>query len=169
MKISSQVLLGVADLPNSPALYALYGGMGRHSYVAYVGIADSLKRRIAQHLLKRDSSVTTGTSAAGLNADYVTSLQWWEHLQFSKRAALEAAEMVAFDRLDPVLRSRRPDSRAALTLYKDQQFKSEIETLLKSRSSGELRLPSLEDIARRLSKLEQRIKSLEERMDCQGH
>jgi excinuclease UvrABC nuclease subunit len=56
MKMSSQMLLGIADLPNRPALYALYGGTGRHAYVAYVGITDKLKRRVAQHLLTRDSS-----------------------------------------------------------------------------------------------------------------
>lgn len=50
----------IADLPSCPALYALYGGVGRNLYVAYVGIADSLKRRAVQHLLNRNSSIATG-------------------------------------------------------------------------------------------------------------
>src|SRR5690349_13098288 len=102
MKSSSHGPFGIPDLPNRPALYALYGGTGRREYVAYVGIADSLKRRAAQHLLNRDSSVATGTSAAGINPNYVTGIRWWEHRRFSKRAALQAAELVAFDVLKPV-------------------------------------------------------------------
>ncbi|HXY51476.1 MAG TPA: hypothetical protein VEI01_18655 [Terriglobales bacterium] len=105
----SMLLYGVEH----SALYALYGGAGRRLYVAYVGIADSLKRRATQHLLNRDSSVATGTSAVGINPDYVTAIRWWEHRQFSKRAALEAAELVAFDVLNPALRNRKPDTRAA--------------------------------------------------------
>ena len=41
----------VAQLPNAPAVYAMYGGRGRGLYVAYVGIADDLRGRINQHLL----------------------------------------------------------------------------------------------------------------------
>ena len=33
----------LADLPTTPAIYALYGGRGTHAYVAYVGAARSLK------------------------------------------------------------------------------------------------------------------------------
>jgi hypothetical protein len=125
MTLSSQVLLGISDLPNRPALYTLYGGAEKRGYVAYVGIADSLKRRAAQHLLLGDSSVATGTSAVGINPDYVTALKWWEHRKFSKRAALEAAELVAFDVLDPALRSRGGFSKAAQVLYNSRPFKRE--------------------------------------------
>lgn len=60
-----------SDLPNVPAVYAMYGGRGRSQYVAYVGVADKLRARIEQHLARRDSSMTTGTSAAMLNPDHV--------------------------------------------------------------------------------------------------
>ena len=32
----------ISDLPQAPAVYALYGGRGRNSYVAYVGITARL-------------------------------------------------------------------------------------------------------------------------------
>jgi excinuclease UvrABC nuclease subunit len=60
IKVSS-----ISKLPNVPAVYVLFGGKERRRYVAYVGIADKLKRRIEQHLVTRDSSVATGTSATG--------------------------------------------------------------------------------------------------------
>ena len=164
MKASSQMLLGISDLPNRPALYALYGGAGTRVYVAYVGIADSLRRRAAQHLLLRDSSVATGTSAVGINPDYVTALKWWEHHRFSDRKVLEAAEMVAFDVLDPALRSRGGISKVAQALYDSRPFRKEMETLLKKSPSGYLRIPSLEGVARGLAQLEERLQRIEERL-----
>jgi predicted GIY-YIG superfamily endonuclease len=47
--------------------------------MAYVGIANKLRQRIDQHLLKRGNSVATGTSVATLNPDYVTEVEWWTH------------------------------------------------------------------------------------------
>lgn len=126
-----RALLWITDLPDCPALYALCGGMGKRVHVAYVGITDSLKRRAAQHLLSRDSSVATGTSAVGINPDYVTEIRWWEHRRFSKPAAREAAELVAFAALDPALRSRKPIGKAAGELYKNRRFRREMEVLLR--------------------------------------
>lgn len=160
----SQLLLGVADLPNRPALYALYGGAGRHAYVAYVGITDKLKRRAAQHLLTRDSSAATGTSAVGINADYVTEIRWWEHPRFSKPAAREAAELVAFKLLDPALRSRKSVGKAAQELLKSSGFRKEMKTLFKKEPTGHLRIPSLEQVWRRLSAFEDRLNRIEERL-----
>lgn len=164
MKTSSQLLLGIADLPNCPALYALYGGAGRHVYVAYVGITDKLKRRAAQHLLTRDSSAATGTSAAGINPDYVTEIGWWEHPRFSQPAAREAAELVAFKLLDPALRSRKPIGRAARELLKNSRFRKEMEMLIEKKPAGHLRIPSLEQVARRLATFEDRLDRLEKRV-----
>jgi len=164
MKMSSQRLLGVADLPNRPALYALYGGTGRHVYVAYVGITDKLKRRVAQHLLTRDSSAATGTSAVGINPDYVTEICWWEHNRFSKPAAREDAELVAFELLDPALRSRKPIGKAARELLKSSRFKKEMERLIKQKPTGHLRIASLEHVWRTLSAFEDRLAKIEERL-----
>jgi hypothetical protein len=165
MKTSSQLLLGIADLPNCPALYALYGGTGRHAYVAYVGITDKLKRRVAQHLLTRDSSAATGTSAVGINPDYVTEICWWGHRRFSKRTAREAAELVAFDLLDPALRSRKSVGKSAQERCKDRRFRREMEMLLKNPSSH-VRIPSLQQVSRKLSAFEDRLERIEERLNA---
>ena len=96
----------IYTLPNAPAVYAFYSGGRGPQHVTYVGTAGKLKQRIIQHLIRRDSSVTTGTSAASLNPDHVTNLSWWEHSDFEVSAKLKAAELVAFEVLNPVLRSR---------------------------------------------------------------
>src|SRR5215469_8911275 len=72
----------IAQLPNVPAVYALYGGQSRALHVAYVGLATKLKSRIMQHLVTRDSSVTTGIHAVSLNPDFVTRVEWWEYFDF---------------------------------------------------------------------------------------
>ena len=62
------VASSLTALPQEPAVYALYSGRD----IIYVGITGSLRTRIKQHLVNRDSSIATGTSAAMLNPDHVT-------------------------------------------------------------------------------------------------
>ena len=149
----------VNDLPSAPAVYAMYGGTGRE-YVAYVGIADNLRRRVKQHLVNRDSSVTTGTSAAGLNADHVRAVEWWEDAAFADRTTLEAAELVAFDVLQPALRSRGGITAAAHTLATTGDFREHIASVLAT-PSGRLVIPQLLDLMERLANLEARVARLE--------
>jgi hypothetical protein len=154
----------ISELPGVPAVYALYGGQGRGLYVAYVGVADSLKRRIIQHLVSRDSSVATGTSAVGLNPDYVTGVQWWEHSDFTERHVLEAAELVAFDVLDPSLRSRGNIQEKARQLYGDKEFYQKMRSLFTGEPSGRLVIPTLQDVLERTAKLEERVRALEAKL-----
>jgi hypothetical protein len=133
----------ISELPNRPAVYALMSGTGGRAYVAYVGIAKILKRRISQHLVLRDSSVTTGTSAIMLNPDYVTEVRWWESDEFSNRVYLEAAEIVALEILDPALRSRGITQEAALVLSGKRSFRKAMERLFKGNPSGSLVVPTL--------------------------
>ena len=90
---------------NISSVYAIFGGKDNRAYPAYVGLANRLKRRIIQHLIKRNSSVTSAIALVRLNPDNVTELRWWLHPLFSEKSHLEAAELVAFDVLKSVLRS----------------------------------------------------------------
>jgi hypothetical protein len=112
----------ISELPNFPAIYTLYGGKGQRKFVAYVGIADKLRQRISQHLARRDSSIVTGISVVSLNPDYVTEIKWWEYPDFSKRDYLKAAEVIAFEIFNPVLRSRGKLTDRAIQLLKDQDY-----------------------------------------------
>jgi hypothetical protein len=100
-----------------------------------------------QHLVKRDSSVVTGTTAVGLNPDHVREVDWWEHEGFSDRERLEAAELVAFDVFDPALRSRGRVREAAMALAGDAEFAAEMKRLFEGPPAGRLVLPSLVDVA----------------------
>jgi len=153
------------SLPNVPAVYAFYSGGKGPKYVAYVGIAGRLKQRIIQHLIRRDSSVTTGTSAVNLNPDQVTSLRWWEHPDFAKTINLKAAEMVAFEVLNPALRSRGATDNAGLQLLANNAFKSSMKTLFKEQPTGTVEFLSLADALDSINRLEMRIVELEKKID----
>jgi len=154
----------ISKLPNVPAVYVLFGGKEGKRYVAYVGIADRLKRRKEQHLVTRDISVAILTSATGLNPDYVTELRWWEHREFSDRNVLIASELIAFDRFQPALRSRGNIPRMALKLYNEQDFQDEIKELFNRETSGCLVIPTLQDAMNRIEQLEKRIRALENQL-----
>ncbi|MFM9106350.1 MAG: hypothetical protein ACKOWF_06585 [Chloroflexota bacterium] len=154
--------------PNEPAVYALLGGEGSGAYVAYVGVASALRRRLEQHLERRDSSVTTGAAAVSLDPERVTEVRWWEHPRFGERAALEAAEMVAIEALAPALRSRGAPAAAARDLLADPLAAAEFAALFAAAPSGRLVLPSLAAALDRIAALERRLDLLEARLRDSG-
>lgn len=151
----------VADLPARPAIYALYGGRGRGLHIAYVGSARDVRARLTQHLVHRNSSVTTGVSAASLHANLVTEARWWEQSDFADETRLLAAELVAFDTLEPALRSRGQPREDARLLAADAQFRSAMVQRFTSEPTGRLRILSLQDALERIAALEERVRALE--------
>jgi len=152
------------ELPLVPAVYALYGGRTRNRHVAYVGVAGKLKQRIVQHIVNRDSSVTTGTSAAMLNPDHVSEVRWWEHSDFEDPDTLNAAEMVAFEVLNPALRSRGAAQHAAREIAPSKRFVATMTKLFDGEPTGKLVLPTLETALARIRGLEARVHSLEDKL-----
>ena len=151
----------IYNLPNTPAVYAFYSGGRGPQYVAYVGIAGKLKQRIVQHLIRRDSSVATGTSAVSLNPDQLTRMEWWEYPSFDKTVNLKAAEMVAFDILQPALRSRGRNDSAGREVMAQASFRESMVALFKGQPSGAVDFLSLSDAMKRIELLEQRVEHLE--------
>ena len=154
----------ISGLRNSPAVYAFYGGRGRSSYVAYVGVTRVLKSRVIEHLVKRDRSVATGTTAVVLNPDFVTEVKWWEYPEFSDWKYLQAAELVAFDVFEPSLRSRGRIKKHSRQLYEDQLFRERMRDLFTNEPTGYLVIHTLEDALTKIEALELRIKELEKRV-----
>ena len=142
----------------------MYGGRGRSSYVAYVGITGVLRSRIIEHLVKRDRSVATGTTAVVLNPDFVTEVKWWEHPNFSERSFRQAAELVAFDVLQPSLKSRGRTKKESLQLYEDLKFRENMHDIFTSEPAGHLIILTLQDALAKIEELELRIKELEKRI-----
>jgi hypothetical protein len=143
-----------------PAIYAMYGGEDRR-YVAYVGIGDDLRRRITQHLVNRNSSATTDTGAVRLHPDHISAVAWWEHPSFGDRVELAAAELVAFDVLEPTMRSRGGITAAAKQRATDEAFRDEMAAIFAGAPTGRLDLSTFAGMVKRLAALERRIERLE--------
>lgn len=159
-----KIIYSIRDLPNEPAIYALYSGHATGEYVVYVGVAKKLRQRVEQHLIKHDSSVTTGQSAVKLETQFLSKLKWWEEPGFSIRARLEAAELVASDLLKPALVSRGNSRNDSRELFSDNVFYESMKELI-ANPSGVLILLTAEE---RIQKLEDRITHLEEKIDSKN-
>ena len=134
----------------------MYGGLPPRTWVAYVGQAGNVAQRLAQHLDRRSSSVATGTSAVGLNVDYVAYVAWWLHPSFSDKTHRLAAELVAFRVLEPALRSRGGIEQSAIDLSEDPQFARDIEALFEVIQPAGISLLHCPDLADRVADLEAR-------------
>ncbi len=153
------VVMSPSDLPKVPAVYALYGGRDRTRHVAYVGVAStSLRSRIEQHLVRRDSSVTTGVSAVSLNPEHVTGLA------FAQKDVLHAAELVAFDVLAPALRNRGGVRSGARALYGDDAFRRGLTALFGSEPSGRMEVLTLGDTLEHIAQLQRRVEAIESKL-----
>jgi len=151
-------------VPYSQGIYAMFESKLDKNAV-YIGISTNLRNRIRQHMIRRDSSVTTKTSAVRLNPDYIEVIKWWVNDKFEDKVVLEAAELVAFDVFNPVLRSKGSVSLEAKKLYKKEKFKSEIKSILLDKQSGYLHFPDLNNVLSKIDKLKMRVDNLEERIE----
>ena len=153
------------DLPMVPAVYALCSGTKRSKHIAYIGIAGVLKRRVRQHLLQRNSSVSTGASAVSLIPEHVTEIRWWEHKAFSVDAVLKAAEQIASELLNPTLRTRGKLDNAAEKMTRNNRFRKGMELLFSGEPTGTIQFPTLSDAMDRIRSLEATVEDLQRQID----
>jgi len=99
-----------------------------------------------------------------LNSGNVSEVKWWEHKGFQERHVLEAAELVAFDMLNPTLRSRGAIKHKSMQLYEDTAFRDEMRSLFTSIPSGHLVLRDLSDAFAMIDALEKRVAELERKL-----
>lgn len=156
-----KVANSIRDLPNEPAIYTLRSGKRERSSILYVGETDNLRRRIGQHLVNRDSSVTMEGSPVKIDPSHVKIVEWWTQPDFKDSIVRGAAEQIAFKIFDPRVRSGSNGKKDSIKLSKDQTFDSRMKALFTSTPSGKLVMMTLEEIIERLLSLEQRMAELE--------
>lgn len=154
----------ISAIPEVPAVYALYAE-ARSEFVVYVGISSKLRGRVYQHLVMRDSSAVVESAPIQINVDSISSIRWWEHELFFDRARLEGAELVAFEVLKPTMRSRGGISSRARDVVEDEKFTSAMHELFLASPSGGVSFPGIRDLSSRLDALENRVISLESRVN----
>ena len=154
---------GVRSIPRSAGVYCLLGFSARGLYPAYVGIASNLLNRVAQHREYRNTSVTTGASAASLDTTLVGGCRWWTNSSFNDPVRLGAAELVAFELINPVLRSRGGINRAAEALSRNPEFRDWFAAKLLI-PDGQVAFPGVAELAAEVRDLRRRVEALEARL-----
>jgi hypothetical protein len=152
----------LADVPEWEGIYSFYDRDPRSAACAYVGETTNLRRRLRQHLVLRNSSVATGTSVVGLRVDLIRYVQWWDHGDFASDVKRLAAELVAFDVLDPTLRSRAGIRAESLKLSQRTPFRRRMTSVFEGKPAGRLQVLALPDVAAQLAQLHERVAMLED-------
>jgi len=164
MYIKHNISKIISKAPNSAAVYAMYERVNDKK-AAYVGISSNLKSRLRQHMIRRDSSATTNVSAVRLDPDYIRKIKWWTSDKFEDKKVLEAAELIAFDIFNPVLRSKGSVSVSAKELYDNEDFNKEMINKFKEGYSGEIVFPNFNLVLDRLDKLEREVERLKTELE----
>jgi len=108
--------------------------------------------------------VTTGVSVVSLNPELVRRVEWWLHPRFRESVALEAAELIAFEVLDPVMLSRGGVGKAAYALPQEEATQNEFRALFEQPPAGRLDIPAMPEVVDRLEALEARVADIENRL-----
>jgi hypothetical protein len=155
----------IKNLPQHPGIYGFKSPTDvKEGSYSYVGLSGKIRNRVTEHLLRRDSSVTTGASATSLNPDKIAECNWWCHKTFVEKEYLEAAELIAFEKLNPTLGSRGSPSSKALELSQDKKFISQMEELFSSPPTGSIVFHDLSWAVSKIRELENEIKLLKEKL-----
>ncbi len=96
-----------------------------------------------------------------MNFELVTHVNWWEDQSFFDDDHRHAAEMVAFNVLDPALRSRGNTRRTA----RDPGFRDAMSRLFGGQPSGQFVPPRLGQVAMEVRALTERVRLLEQKLE----
>jgi hypothetical protein len=149
-----------SEIPKWEGIYAFFEGDPAKVSCAYVGETGNLNSRIKQHLVLRNSSVTTGRSVVCLRPEQIRYVQWWDRENFADKTTRLAAELVAFDVLDPTLRSRAGINAEARALSQTKPFRKRMKKFF-DEADGQLQIRALSDLADMVVELETRLAAVE--------
>ena len=148
----------LSSIPKAAGIYAMYDRSGN---VARVGLSKNLRSRIGQdHRIYHNRD-----SATVLNPDKVSCICWWLNPRFSDKAYREAAEVVAFEVLNPSLRSRGKVTKRAKDILEDQTFRDEMARLFRGDPSGVFRPKTLDNLVNLVLELHNRVSELEKQRE----
>ena len=149
----------LSSIPKAAGIYAMYD---RSGCVAYVGLSKKLRNRIRDHTTYHNRA-----SATVLNLDQVSRICWWLNPKFSDKTYREAAEVVAFEVLNPSLCSRGKVTKRAKDVLKDQTFRDEMACLFRGKPSGVFYPKTLDNLVDLVLKLDKRVSELEKQKETQ--
>lgn len=109
--------------------------------------------------------MVTGTSAASLDPDLVTRIEWWLHPRFEEKSYLQAAELIAFEEFDPALRSRGHVTEEAEAMATDSETAEEVRSVIEEGPTASVSVPTLSEALSRIDELTERVDRLEKTLE----
>lgn len=126
-----------------------------------MGIGKSVRQRLIQHIVRRNSSVVTRISAVSLDPDKITEVRWALYPEYNRY--LREAEIIALRVLKPVLRSRGAVSAPVEYIANRPDFRRKMKALFQRPPTGFLNIVSHEGLILKVEQLEVIIKKLKQK------
>jgi hypothetical protein len=133
--------------------------------ICYVGQSKETRDRIRQHLERMDSSVTTDAATVSLSAELISGVRVWTSPEFETAVNRRAAEQVAFQVLNPTLRSLGGIGGEAKQLANSKAFKLKMEALFRGTPEYAFQFPSIKDLVTRVMNLEAQVSDLSRKIE----
>lgn len=146
-------------IPEGPGVYALY----EHDRVMMVGSAENLRALAEEHIVGHEAP-SEGLRQVVAHPERITEISWWQHPAMEDQGCRDAARWVAIEVLAPVNRPRFNLSRLGEAAMKDSEFVKSMETLLKGPPAGSFVPQSLDQLARSVYELKDKVAELERRL-----
>jgi hypothetical protein len=150
-------------IPDGPGVYALY----EHDQVILVGSAPDLRELAEQHLVgSRGPSADLREVIP--HPERITKICWWQHAALADDGRRNAARAVAIEVLGPVNRPRFTLSSLGEVALADPEFVKSMEALFHGPPAGAFIPQTLDEMARSVYELEDRVAALERRLAEKG-
>lgn len=150
-------------IPDAPGVYALY----EHDRVMLVGSAPDLRSLAEQHLAGSEGP-SEDLRQVIPHPERITRICWWLHPEMADDGRRNAARCVAIEVLAPVNRPRFTLSSLGEVALADPEFVKSMEALFRGSPAGAYVPQSLDEMARTVYELQDRVASLERRLADKG-
>jgi hypothetical protein len=150
-----QFQFSLNKIPEGPGVYALYA----RDRVLMVGSAPNLRALAEEHLYGQGPS--EALRAVIPRPEMITEVSWWQHPAMEDQARRHAAQSVAIQVLSPANRPQGSLSSLAEISLADPEFVKSMNTLFRCPPAGSFVPQSLDDLARSVYELEDKVSALE--------
>lgn len=152
-------LFNLNKIPDGPGVYALY----EHDRVILVGSAPNLRALAGQHLV-RSEGPSEDLRQVVPHPEKITKICWWLHPALADDGRRNAARSVAIEVLAPANRPRFTLSSLGEVALADPEFVKAMNTLFHGPPAGMYVPQTLDEMARTVYELEDRVAALERRL-----
>lgn len=150
-------------IPEGPGVYALY----EHGQVMLVGSAPNLRELAEQHIAG-SRGPSDELRAVVPHPERITKICWWQHPVMADDGRRNAARWVAIEVLGPENRPRFTLSSLGEVALADPEFVKSMNALFHGPPAGAFVPQTLDEMARSVFELEDRVAALERRLAEKG-